>query len=266
MKNNNLLRAAVGLVGLLPAAAVPLGDIAPPPIVGGTDVPSASTFPYIVALLYDNSLECGGSILTPHLVVTAAHCVSDGTSASSLKVRVGSLKWASGGSTSSVSSFTIHPQYDSSTNDYDIAVLKLSTALKFSSTVAAATLVASGADPAGGETTTVIGWGTTSEGASSVPPELKEVDVPIVARTTCQSEYGTSAITSRMFCAGLPQGGKDSCQGDSGGPIIDKASGVLLGGVDWGNGCAEAGYAGVYTSYADTEIAAWIQTEVAANP
>jgi trypsin len=50
-----------------------------------------------------------------------------------------------------------------------------------------------------------------------------------------------------MFCAGLAAGGKDSCSGDSGGPIVDASTGVLLGLVSWGQGCAEAGFAGVYS-------------------
>lgn len=49
-----------------------------------------------------------------------------------------------------------------------------------------------------------------------------------------------------MFCAGFTTGGKDSCSGDSGGPIVDSSK-VLQGLVSWGNGCAEANYAGVYT-------------------
>jgi len=53
-----------------------------------------------------------------------------------------------------------------------------------------------------------------------------------------------------------------SCQGDSGGPIIDKATGVLLGAVSWGEGCAEAGFPGVYTSFANSEIAAFITAQV----
>lgn len=88
--------------------------------------------------------------------------------------------------------------------------------------------------------------GTTTEGSSSLPARLNKVSVPVVSRATCQSEYGRSAVTTNMFCAAQAQGGKDSCQGDSGGPIVD-ANGVLQGLVSWGNGCAEPGFAGVYS-------------------
>jgi trypsin len=73
-----------------------------------------------------------------------------------------------------------------------------------------------------------------------------KVTVPVVSRTTCRSQYGTSAITDNMVCAGVSTGGKDSCSGDSGGPLVD-ASGTLVGLVSWGSGCARAGYSGVYT-------------------
>lgn len=69
--------------------------------------------------------------------------------------------------------------------------------------------------------------------------------MPVISRTSCQSEYGTADVTDNMFCAGLAAGGKDSCSGDSGGPIVNSA-GVLVGLVSWGQGCAEAGFAGVY--------------------
>lgn len=63
-----------------------------------------------------------------------------------------------------------------------------------------------------------------------------------------------------MFCAAAS--GKDSCNGDSGGPIINASSKVLIGGVSWGEGCAEAGYPGVYADYADTELNAWIKAQL----
>jgi trypsin len=76
------------------------------------------------------------------------------------------------------------------------------------------------------------------------------VSVPIVDREQCAVAYaddnGDSVIDETMFCAGLPEGGKDSCQGDSGGPAVND-DGVLVGVVSWGVGCALPDFPGVYT-------------------
>lgn len=93
-----------------------------------------------------------------------------------------------------------------------------------------------------------------------MPSNLRKVDVPVISRTTCRSEYGTSAITTNMFCAGLAAGGVDSCQGDSGGPIVD-ASDVLQGVVSWGSGCARPDFAGVYTRLGN--YVSWINSNLA---
>lgn len=100
--------------------------------------------------------------------------------------------------------------------------------------------------------------GTLTEGGSSLPTALYEVTVPIVSRTTCRADYGTSAITTNMICAGLTAGGKDSCQGDSGGPLVDASTRVLIGLVSWGQGCAEPNYPGVYTRVGSPSILSFI--------
>jgi len=69
-------------------------------------------------------------------------------------------------------------------------------------------------------------------------------------------------ITSRMVCAGVAEGGKDSCQGDSGGALYIKKSGKQIGIVSWGKGCAEKGYPGVYGNVADKEIHDFIESEM----
>merc|ERR1712189_154770 len=93
-------------------------------------------------------------------------------------------------------------------------------------------------------TTSVSGWGTTSEGGS-LGKTLMKVTVPVVSDDDCRDAYGVSEIADSMICAGLEQGGKDSCQGDSGGPFM--CGSQLSGVVSWGYGCAEPGYPGVYT-------------------
>lgn len=95
----------------------------------------------------------------------------------------------------------------------------------------------------------VINRGTTSEGAQSTPKKLRKVDVPVVARDECNTDYSSQdiGITENMWCAAVAGGGKDSCQGDSGGPIVDSNTGVQIGVVSWGVGCARPGLPGVYT-------------------
>ncbi|KAF2271136.1 trypsin-like protease-like protein 1 [Lojkania enalia] len=236
---------ALAIPALSTAAALPQ-DVTTQ-IVGGVAAQQGD-FPFIVSLQRNGAHFCGGSLLNSRTVITAAHCAV-GQSPSSLRVRAGSLSRTSGGTLVGVSSIVVHPSFSSSTLDSDVAIFKLSTAIPTSGTIGYATLPPSGSDPAANSITTVAGWGTLSQGGSSLPTNLQKVDVPVISRSTCRSQYGTSAITNNMFCAGYTSGGKDSCQGDSGGPIVDTSK-VLIGLVSWGEGCAQPNRAGVYTRVA----------------
>jgi trypsin len=210
-------------------------------IVGG-QAATAGQFPYIVSLQVSNRHYCGGSLLNADTIITAAHCAT--YSASSYSVRAGSLQWASGGVTSRVSQVIRNPSY--SGNDNDIAIMKLSTPIAAGGNIAYVSLPSANSDPASGSSSTVAGWGATSQGGSG-PAALRYVTVPIVSRATCRNQYGTSSITNNMVCAAETSGGKDSCQGDSGGPLVATGTSTLIGIVSWGNGCALRGYSGVYT-------------------
>ncbi|KAF1957862.1 insect inhibitor with A fungal trypsin [Byssothecium circinans] len=236
------LLVALAAPALALAAAIP--QDASVQIVGGVAA-SAGDFPFIVSVqTTGGSHFCGGSLLNANTVITAGHC-AQGMSASSVQIRAGSLTRNSGGTVVRVSRIVIHPSFNGTTLDSDVAILKLATSIPTSSTIGYATLPAANSDPTAGVVHTVAGWGVTSSTGGSSPIALLKVDVPIVSRTECRAAYGTSAVTNTMFCAGYSAGGRDSCQGDSGGPIVNSAK-VLVGTVSWGEGCAEPNFPGVY--------------------
>ncbi|EDW60460.1 trypsin alpha [Drosophila virilis] len=209
-------------------------------IVGGTAT-TISSFPWQISLQRNGGHSCGGSVYSAKIIVTAAHCLQS-VSASSLKVRAGSSYWNSGGSLVQVAAFRNHEGYNANTMVNDIAVIRLSSSLSFSSTIKAIGLATY--NPANGASAAVSGWGTLSSGSSSIPSQLQYVNLNIVSQSKCaSSSYGYgSQIRSTMICAAAS--GKDSCQGDSGGPLV--SGGVLVGVVSWGYGCAYSNYPGVY--------------------
>ncbi|XP_062132818.1 trypsin beta-like isoform X2 [Drosophila sulfurigaster albostrigata] len=224
-------------------------------IVGGTATTIAS-FPWQISLQRSGSHSCGGSIYSANIIVTAAHCLQS-VSASTLQVRAGSTYWSSGGVTSAVAAFRNHEGYNSNTMVNDIAVIRLSSSLSFSSNIKAIGLASS--NPSNGASASVSGWGTQSYGSSSIPSQLQYVNTNIVSQSVCASSaysYGSS-IRSTMICAAAS--GKDACQGDSGGPLV--SGGVLVGVVSWGIGCAYSNYPGVYASVAD--LRSWVVSNAA---
>ena len=144
---------------------------------------------------------------------------------------------------------THQPRWNPNTFNFDVAVIRLATAV---TDILFGQLALRGSEPVTGAKSTVSGWGTMSFGGSS-PAQLRTVVVPNVDRATCNgpNSYGGSIITS-MFCAG--QTGKDSCQGDSGGPITSIDNTTLIGIVSWGDGCALPLKPGVYARVGNAEI------------
>lgn len=223
------------------------------PIVGGVEA-APGAWPFQAALM-NSALDqfCGGSLIAPQWILTAAHCAVDdnGFALAPSYFRVGmglhSLS-AGGGTIYTVTEVHVHPSFNNDTLNNDFALLKLSTPasqspvlLNFSST----SLV--------GLNATVTGWGTTRSGASSGSDVLLQVTVPIVSNAVCSPAYPD--LTNNMLCAGFSAGGKDSCEGDSGGPLfIENGSTVTqVGVVSFGNGCGLANNYGVYSRVSSAE-------------
>lgn len=215
-------------------------------IVGG--LPAApKNNPFQVALLNKavannkNAFFCGGSLIKPNVVVTAAHCSDFLTDpANQVQVLTGTQDLDGSGVRRDVTKITIQKNWNPATNDSDIAIWFLATE---ANGITLAKLAAS--DPSVGTALLATGWGDT-ESIPAFPVELRKVRLPLVSSRNCNDANSyNGAITKNMICAGFDAGGKDTCQGDSGGPLAKGRQ--LVGITSFGIGCAEPNFFGVYT-------------------
>lgn len=216
-----------------------------PKIVGGEDA-YIEDVRYQVSLrrLFENETvsswghTCGGFIISPDAVITAAHCIY-GRENLKFQIRAGSDLRSQGGQVVNVSKFFLHEDYQPSGYHNDIALLKLKTRLRFNDQVWATQMPPKGYRVPDGAPLIVSGWGALAWQGSS-PERLQKVTVPAVSNEECARAY--SNVRAGKICAGSE--GLDSCQGDSGGPLAYK--GYVVGIVSSGYRCAVAGFPGIY--------------------
>lgn len=267
-------------------------------VIGGAPA-GKDAWPFQVALLSTARLAadpasqgdtqfCGGTLIAPQWVLSAAHCMFDGED----RIVPGDVTILAGaanlneGRRIAVAEIHVHEGYDhaAGTFDHDIALLRLAEP-------AANPVV--GLGKAEGGTATLIGWGRTEDG--SYPLDLMQAEVDMPAPAVCNAavkavyvgdlrgffaDFATRSrvdpgateaatalfassmgdpVTVGMLCAGTPQGGRDHCYGDSGGPLLVRAGDGhrQVGIVSWFISpeagepvCAAAGVYGVYTRVA----------------
>ncbi len=290
------LASTIGTVLLLAslfALVTPASADRDPRIVGGTETTIAE-WPWQVALAVNDEIDprdgfqrqfCGGTLVAPTVVITAAHCLFDSrgpgtrfnTSPNNFEVFAGRTTLSSSqGQAIDFANFffpvvgggnapagTATPLYDPSQDeDHDFVVVQLE-----SQASAGIPIKVAGAteEPtwAAGQPAFITGWGDQQSGAGNFPDNLREGRVQVIADSTCNAAY-TAALfhASTMVCAGLPGGGVDTCQGDSGGPLVVPISGGgfrLVGDSSFGVGCALAQFPGVYGRLADNEVRGLIE-------
>lgn len=233
-----LVRVLVVLTAALLAQPAAAGT---PGIVGGQP---AGDHPWVVVLIDQQGQPfCAGTLTGPTTVVTAAHCLL-GRGADTVQVLGGRTDLSQiqqGETLSGVSRIVAPPAFVAAQAGSDIATLTLQNTFPYRPLPRATAADADLYRP--GDTGIVYGWGDLAKGTSTTV--LQQLTVPVVAPSTCRSEYDEfvsgSYDENAMFCAGYVNEGV--CSGDDGGPLV--IDGKLAGIVSFSVTCGR--YPDFYT-------------------
>ena len=228
-------------------------------VIGGQDA-KRHAWPWTVLILNGSNIYCGGSIISPTFLITAAHCV-DLQTQPTLSFYVGKHNVRQKElyeQKLEMKQIHIHEKYRkgnvSTPGNYDMALVELKKPVKFTKYVRPICLASVDMFKAGHECY-LNGWGYTNISTKTPSDTLQQIRLPLVSHKVCNSNESYRGIIGQFYlCAGVPEGGKDGCIYDSGGPLMcahsDTAPWYLVGMMIWGDGCAKKNKYGVYANVA----------------
>ncbi|XP_069041976.1 transmembrane protease serine 9 [Lepisosteus oculatus] len=226
-------------------------------IVGGAAA-RRGEWPWMSSVQFQRSHRCGATLVHSKWLLTAAHCFNNQLTPNSWTASLGSLlPSGKGGIAIPLRRIILHPAYNSTTMDFDVALLELSVPAPRTSAVRPACLPSPAHRFPARAHCFITGWGMLKEGGSPAAM-LQKASVDIISQSECQRSYA-NGLTSSMLCAGFMEGGSDTCTGDSGGPLsCQEPSGrwFLAGVTSWGRGCGRNGFPGVYVRL--TAVRQWM--------
>ncbi|XP_073450145.1 serine protease 57 [Aquarana catesbeiana] len=198
-------------------------------IVGGREA-KAHSRPYMVSLQMKSQSFCGGALIDPKWVLTAAHCMED-TPVDMVRVVLGAHNLNQPDDFVQVSpvqeSFQ-HPGYNPNTLQNDLQLLKLNTSANITPYVKTIKLPCADTDVLPGTSCSVAGWGYVSD-FGTLPRALMETDVNVITLAACNVSWKQSIFDTMICTASQGLHIKGFCSGDSGGPLIceDHVEGVV---------------------------------------